>query len=265
VVTQGSGKASQSTSYAYDAFGQRLLRQAPQGLRFYQYDLAGHLLEEGGLANGSAAPERDYIYLGDRPVALLLPSTGALFFLHGDRLDTPQFATDGAKRAEWKAAYQPFGVIRPVILNLAQNLRLPGQYADQETGYYHNGFRTYAADLGRYLESDPIGLRGGLNTYIYVRANPLRGTDRFGLQEDDFNIDNAIKTIVGTADAARKVAVAVLCSKITRPFTKGDLSKDVAAGLGLGSQVNNAMDNFIKNYQDPGSMAFPGEIRTIRH
>jgi RHS repeat-associated protein len=184
VVTEpgSSGKAAQSTSYAYDGFGQRLLKQAPQGLRFYQYDRAGHLLEEGSLANGSAAPERDYIYLGNRPVALLLPDTGALFFLQGDRLDTPQFATDGAERAEWKAAYQPFGAIRPVILNLAQNLRFPGQYADQETGYYHNGFRTYAADLGRYLESDPIGLSGGLNTYAYVFNNPINAIDPYGLK-----------------------------------------------------------------------------------
>jgi RHS repeat-associated protein len=124
---------------------------------------------------------RDYIYLGDRPVALLLPNTGALFFLHGDGLDTPQFATNGAERAEWKAAYQPFGAIRPVILNLAQNLRFPGQYADQETGYYHNGFRDYDPTLGRYLESDPIGLWGGLNTYAYALNNPINYFDRLGL------------------------------------------------------------------------------------
>jgi RHS repeat-associated protein len=182
VVTEPAfGKAAQSTSYAYDTFGQRLLKQAPQGLRFYQHDLAGHLLEEGSLANGSAAPERDYIYLGDRPVALLLPNSGALFFLHGDRLDTPQFATNGSERAEWKANYQPFGAIRPAILNLAQNLRFPGQYADQETGYYHNGFRTYAADLGRYLQSDPIGLGGGLDTYAYAGDKPTKNIDPFGL------------------------------------------------------------------------------------
>jgi RHS repeat-associated protein len=184
VVTEPpSGKVSQSTSYAYDAVGQRLLKQGPQGLRFYQYDPAGHLLEEGILSNGSAVPERDYIYLGGRPVALLLPGTGALFFLHGDRLDTPQFATDSAERAEWKAAYQPFGAIRPVILNLAQNLRLPGQYADQETGHYHNGFRDYDPALGRYLQSDPVGLSGGLNTYAYVGENPINGIDPLGLCE----------------------------------------------------------------------------------
>jgi RHS repeat-associated protein len=175
------GKSTQSTSYAYDAFGQRLLKQEPQGLRFYQYDPAGHLLEEGSLANGSATPERDYIYLGDRPVALLLPGTGAFFFLQGDRLDTPQLATDAAERAEWTANYQPFGAIRPVILNLAQNLRFPGQYADPETGYHHNGFRDYAVDLGRYLQSDPIGLLGGLNTYVYAMGNPINARDPSGL------------------------------------------------------------------------------------
>jgi RHS repeat-associated protein len=114
-------------------------------------------------------------------VAVLLPDTGALFFLQGDRLDTPQFATDSSARAEWKANYQPFGAVGPVILNLAQNLRLPGQYADQDTGYYHNGFRDYDPSLGRYVQSDPIGLLGGLNAYAYAGGNPLRNIDPLGL------------------------------------------------------------------------------------
>jgi RHS repeat-associated protein len=184
VSVAGFGKTSQSTNYAYDAFGQRLLKQGPGGLRYYQYDQAGHLLEEGSLANGSATPERDYIYLGNRPVAVLLPATGALFFLQGDRLDTPQFATDTGERVQWKANYQPFGSIRPMILNLAQNLRLPGQYADPETGYYHSGFRDYDPSLGRYLQSDPIGLLGGLNTYAYALGNPLKRFDRYGLKPE---------------------------------------------------------------------------------
>ena len=70
---------------------------------------------------------------------------------------------------------------RSVLNHLAQNLRFPGQYADQETGYNHNGFRTYAADLGRYLQSDPIGLAGGLNPYAYAMNNPLARFDRTGL------------------------------------------------------------------------------------
>jgi hypothetical protein len=69
----------------------------------------------------------DYIYLGDRPIAML--TAGELFFLHGDHLDTPQIATTPTQGLAWLALYQPFGTITAPINNLTQNLRFPGQYA----------------------------------------------------------------------------------------------------------------------------------------
>ena len=60
-------------------------------------------------------------------------------------------------------------------------LRLPGQYFDKETNLHYNYYRNYNPSIGRYDESDPIGLRGGLNTYAYVGAEPLTGIDPMGL------------------------------------------------------------------------------------
>ncbi len=63
-------------------------------------------------------------------------------------------------------------------------VRFAGQYFDKETNLAYNYFRDYDPSVGRYVESDPIGILGGLNIFAYVRANPLSVTDRQGLQPD---------------------------------------------------------------------------------
>ena len=63
------------------------------------------------------------------------------------------------------------------------NGRFPGQYYDTETGTHYNYFRDYDPSIGRYVESDPIGILGGLNTYVYVSARPLTGFDPRGLSD----------------------------------------------------------------------------------
>jgi RHS repeat-associated protein len=62
------------------------------------------------------------------------------------------------------------------------NLRFPGQYYQAETGLHYNYFRDYDPQTGRYLQSDPIGLRAGINTYSYVSNDPLGLVDPFGQQ-----------------------------------------------------------------------------------
>jgi RHS repeat-associated protein len=64
------------------------------------------------------------------------------------------------------------------------NLRFPGQYYDAETGLHYNWNRYYDPKTGRYVTSDPVGLRGGFNSYLYAKANPLFWTDRRGLVAD---------------------------------------------------------------------------------
>jgi len=67
-------------------------------------------------------------------------------------------------------------------LTLTFNQRFPGQTAFAESGLNYNYFRDDDPQTGRYVESDPIGLHGGANTYLYVFAGPLSNVDQFGLE-----------------------------------------------------------------------------------
>jgi RHS repeat-associated protein len=110
-----------------------------------------------------------------------------LRFIHGDHLGTPQLVTDESGRVVWSARYLPFGEAAVDEdpdgdgIPYSLNFRLPGQYYDLESGLLYNHFRMYDASLGRYLRSDPIGLDGGFNTFLYAHANPIRLTDPLGL------------------------------------------------------------------------------------
>jgi RHS repeat-associated protein len=111
----------------------------------------------------------------------------ALHFIHVDHLNTPRLVADAAGTTVWKWDQQePFGVNvadeDPDSNSMAFEfpLRFPGQYADKETNLRYNHFRDYDQRIGRYGESDPIGLNGGLNTYAYVGSQPLRFTDATG-------------------------------------------------------------------------------------
>ena len=91
---------------------------------------------------------------------------------------------DSTGTVVWEARYKPFGEAqvhsKSTVVN---NFRFPGQYYDSETGLHYNYHRDYHPGIGRYAEPDPIGFRGGINLYAYVRNNPLKYKDPRGLFE----------------------------------------------------------------------------------
>jgi RHS repeat-associated protein len=104
-------------------------------------------------------------------------------YLHNDHLGTPQAMTDAGRQVPWWRDQTPFGQTVATGGFSESPLRFPGQYADAESGLAYNYFRDYDPALGRYIQSDPIGLGGGLNTYGYVGGNPMRYVDPTGEQE----------------------------------------------------------------------------------
>jgi len=91
-------------------------------------------------------------------------------------------ATDQSGAVTWKAVMDAFGEAKVLPQNrITMNLRLPGQYFDAESGMHYNLHRDYNPETGRYLQSDPIGLNGGINLYGHVEQNPLSLMDTRGM------------------------------------------------------------------------------------
>jgi len=112
-------------------------------------------------------------------------SASSLYFVQTDQLNTPRAITDQSNALVWKWDSDPYGSVPPNEqpaggASFVFNLRFPGQVFDRETYIYYNYYRDYDPQIGRYVQSDPIGLNGGVNTYIYVGGNPVNATDPTG-------------------------------------------------------------------------------------
>ncbi|WP_234413398.1 RHS repeat-associated core domain-containing protein [Stenotrophomonas sp. ZAC14D2_NAIMI4_7] len=187
-VKQGSAVLE---SYAYNHRGERVLRTPAGGTaQITLYDEAGQWL---GNYSASGDAQQQAIWLDNYPVALInVPAAGVpeLAYIQPDHLGTPRVVIDPVRDVaiwEWSNKSEVFGNQIPsadpdgdgVAFELA--LRFPGQQATDASGMFYNYQREYDPAVGRYSQSDPIGLVGGINTYLYVRGTPTVEVDRSGL------------------------------------------------------------------------------------
>jgi len=145
-------------------------------------------VQAGAYSLTAVATDNEGLQTTSVAVPITVGAGKALYFIHVDHLNTPRLIADAAQKTVWRwDQAEPFGNnpasedpdVDSVAFSFPQ--RFPGQYYDAETLLHYNYFRDYDSHIGRYVESDPIGLLSGLNTYGYVDAGPVSQVDRLGL------------------------------------------------------------------------------------
>lgn len=181
----------------YDAIGRRL--RCGRGGRQTEFSWEGERLA------AEVSPEgrlRVYVYVAhDALVPVLFidydsadaePEQGRVYTLYANQAGVPCRVEDASGRVVWWAErIDPYGHVEVGAgSELDLRLRWPGHYLDSDTGLFYNRFRYYDPVLGRYLQSDPLGLGGGLHLYGYA-PNPLVQFDVLGLSHNKKTQANA--------------------------------------------------------------------------
>jgi len=198
-------------SYTYDALGRRIgkgrLKTSQEvSETSFPHDLSGndlenqtrfvwdgsHLLQEVHLDG-----RYTYIYTAPdsyEPLAQVRDwttedgeSRQQIHYFHCDQIGIPREITDKDGNLLWLGSYTGWGRLKEetkVTDTAYQPFRLQNQYADRETGLHYNFFRYYEPNAGRFVNQDPIGLRGGNNLYTFA-LNVQMSIDPLGLAAID--------------------------------------------------------------------------------
>jgi len=170
--------------YKYDALGRRISKTTSAGTVNYFYD--GQSDIEGYDASGNLLFLHVYgAGIDDR---IMTRSNGVTRFFFGNTTGSPLAACDSSGKWLEYYEYDPFGAVKvfdalfnPLAGSAIGNAKyFTGRDLDMETGKYYFRARHYDAELGRFMQRDPVMFDGGLNLYTYIYNNPLTFTDPMG-------------------------------------------------------------------------------------
>lgn len=125
-----------------------------------------------------------------------------------------------------------------------------GQAWLPEAGMYDYRARAYNPAMGRFMQTDPIGMNGGMNIYAYVGNNPVNFTDPMGLQCDGCEV-----TVTGTRPGSTGVLVG--------GGAEGKYFLDAALESAFGGHSYDFTENICRVALDKGTMGQINRATTV--
>jgi len=157
---------------------------------YYLYGKNGELLCEYD-NNGNL--KRKYIYLPKTVIQIVQNDT---FYIYLDNRGSPVVVTDEEGSVKKQYRYYAFGKLRAQPGSFNTDYSFTG-YLKEETGTHYARMRYYEGGIGRFLRPDPIGIRGGINPYVYCNNDPLNFVDPWGLCMVPEMLEDYLPLIIG--------------------------------------------------------------------
>jgi RHS repeat-associated protein len=245
-------------SYQHNALGQRISKTSNGETSHFVYSANGELIFEQ-----RGAKTIEIIWFAGKPLVQIESEsngTQVVTWLVTDHLNTPRVGLDNNGVIVWRWNSKGFGDDATDNdpdgngINRVVNLRFPGQYYDSESGLYYNYYRDYDPTLGRYIQSDPIGLRGGLNTYGYANQNPTRYID------PDGRIAFALPVVTGFIGAVAGGITNTAGQVINNRGFDNFSVRDVGVATGVGALAGAAAPFVATSYLGAASLGAVANI-----
>ncbi len=160
--------------------------------------------------------------------------SGTSYFYNKDHLGSIRELTDGSDNILSQYNYSPYGQAMKFSENVPSDFQYASYYYHAPSGLNLTVNRAYSAQLGRWINRDPILEEGGLNLYEYVLNDPLNKNDPLGLQE---------ATIIGCTGGPGGAAIGAAI--------------DIAVAAGLAAAIGVTLADFVAhmghNQLDPST------------